>query len=190
MSTAWNSGGNFENPPAGAHVGRLISIIDLGTQTSTWEGKENTRRQTLLTWELPHEQMESGKNFTISKFYTTSLGETSTLYKDLTSWLGKPPSLPFDPKALLGKGCQVVVISNEDTGKVKVSTVVGLPKGTSLPKEEGYPELFFSLESFDEDVYANVTSGIQKIIEKSPEYAAIMNGENTEQGAEEEEIPF
>lgn len=190
MSTMWDSGGNFENAPAGAHVARLINIIDLGTQTSTYEGKENTRRQSYLTWELPHELKEDGKPFTVSKFYTASLGEKSNLYKDLTSWLGKPPATPFDPKSLLGKGCQVVVISNEDTGKVKVSAVVSLPKGTTLPKEKVYPELFFSLDEFDEDAFAQVPAGIQKMIEKSPEYEAIMNGDTPAADTSEEEIPF
>lgn len=190
MSKTWESGGNFENAPTGPHVARLISIIDLGTQTSTYEGKENVRRQNYLTWELPNELREDGKTFTVSKFYTASLGEKSNLYKDLTSWLGKPPTVPFDPKSLLGKGCQVVVVGNEDNGKVKVSAVVGLPKGTALPKEAPYPELFFSLDDFDEDAFSKVPAGIQKMIEKSPEYEAIINGETATAAKPDEDIPF
>lgn len=192
MSKAWESTGTFVNAPAGAHVAVLVGVTDLGTQASTYQGEEKPpRRQTYLTWELPHELMEDGRPFKVNKFYTASLGEKSTLYKDLTSWLGKPPTAPFDPKTLLGKGCQVVIVENEDSGKIKVSAVVGLPKGTTVPKETVNPLTYFSLDEFDEEAYAEIPKGIQNIIAKSPEYAAVMSGDLGADSVEaEEDIPF
>ena len=122
----------FEQAPAGAHIATLISITDLGTQEGEWKGEKKLQRKVVFTWELPHETREDGKPFIVNKWYTRSLGESANLFKDLTTWLGKAPAIPFDPKSLLGKGCQVVISKNEETGKSKVTTVVSLPKGTKV----------------------------------------------------------
>ena len=83
---------SFEQPPTGSHVGRCISIIDLGTQRTTYEGEAQIKHQVILRWELSNELMESGehvgKPFTVSRFYTASLHEKSGLRKDLASWRG------------------------------------------------------------------------------------------------------
>ena len=42
----------FEIAPAGSHMGRLYSIIDLGTQKSEWEGKVNFLRKVKFFFEL------------------------------------------------------------------------------------------------------------------------------------------
>ncbi len=188
---------SYDNAPAGPHVARLISIIDLGTQEGSYEGKPTQRRQNLFVWEIPDELREDGKPHTIGKFYTQSVNEKSNLGKDLTSWLGKAPVPPKTAeesvkftndviKPLLGKGCQIVVIENADTGKVKVSSVIGLPKGTTLPKESAYPYVFFDLDAYDEEVFDNLTEWQKNTIMKSPEFAKIMSGDSEE----EPEIPF
>lgn len=173
-----NSGSTFEQPPVGAHAAVLIRIVDIGTQTGEWQGKEVIRRQNILTWELPHELREDGKPYIISKFYTASLGEKANLTKDLTSWLGKAPTPPFDPKSILGKGCQVVISERENSDKRVVSAVVGLPKGVELPRETTNPLVFFSLDEgeFSEEIFDGLSDNLQKMIMKSPEYAKIVNG--------------
>lgn len=186
MSKLWESSGQaFEPAPVGVHDAICVSIIDLGTQTSTYNNEENTRRQNLITWELPEELREDGKPFTISKFYTASIGEKANLYKDLTSWLGKPPTAPFDPESILGKGCQLIVTEKND--KHVVSTVAGLKKNAKLPTPVN-PLVHFTLDEFDEDVFDGLSNGIKKIIMRSPEYAAIVTGGEPEEV--DEEIPF
>jgi len=191
----WDKGGSFVQPPTGPHNATLIRIVDIGTQVSEYKGQETVRRQNILTWELPHEKMDDGQPFIISKFYTASLGEKANLTKDLTSWFGKAPN-PKDydsagQRALLGKHCQVVVSQREDSDKRVVSTVVGLAKGTDMPKTPHNPLVYFSLDEFDEEVFGNLSEGIQKIIMKSPEYEAIVNGTTpSEEVTEEDDIPF
>lgn len=189
MSKNWNtSGTTFEQAPIGPHEAICIRIIDLGTQESVWKDEKIVRRQSLLTWELPNELRDDDQPFIISKFYTASLGEKANLYKDLTSWLGKPPVAPFDPTSLLGKGCQVVVTERND--KHVVSAVVGLSKSTKLGKPTN-DLVFFSLDEFNEDVFNNLPDGIQKMIMKSPEYADVVaGGPATVAEDVEEEIPF
>lgn len=175
MSKQWNaSGTTFEQAPLGAHKAICVRIIDLGTQESEYKGEKTIRRQNLLTWELPDELREDGQPYIISKFYTASLGEKANLYKDLTSWLGKPPTVPFDPKSLLGLGCQVIVTERNE--KHVVSTVVALSKKEKVDKPHN-DLIFFSLDEFDGDVFDKLPDGIQKMIMKSPEYAdAAMGG--------------
>lgn len=190
-----NKGGSFEQAPTGAHLGVLVKIVDIGTQEGEYQGKKTSRRQNILTWELPNETREDGQPFIISKFYTASIGEKANLTKDLTSWLGTPPKPPFDPKSLLGKACQVIVTAREGSDKHVVSAVVSLPKGMAAPDKTHNEFVFLSLEpaEFDEDVFNNLGQGLQQMIMKSPEYARIINGdvEEVDQTAEQDtDIPF
>jgi hypothetical protein len=188
----------FEAAPTGVHRAKLFSIVDLGTQTGTYEGKPTVNRQLHFTWELVDETKDDGTPYTISKFYNQSLGERANFILDMTSWLGKAPAIPTDGaakaqfvldllKSLLGKGCQLVIVDKE--GKHKISTITGLGKTDKLPDGTVNEVLFFDLDNFDEDVYEKVPKGIQGIIQKSPEYGAVINGPAVEE-APEEEIPF
>lgn len=186
MSKTWEtSGQTFEPAPVGVHDAICVSVTDLGTQTSTYNNEENTRRQNLVTWELPEELREDGKPHTISKFYTASIGEKANLYKDLTSWFGKPPVAPFDPQSLLGVGCQLII--TEKNEKHVVSTVAGLKKNAKLPSPVN-ELVYFTLDEFNEEVFDKLSNGIKKMIMRSPEYAKIVNGDEPEE--EDQDIPF
>jgi hypothetical protein len=114
--------------PAGAHNGVLVDIVDLGPVESVYNGKKKTREMVKLTWEL-EAVMSDGRRFTISKKYTASLFDKATLYKDLSSWRGKPFTEQeldgFDLDKLLGVPCQLFIIHEEREGKLwaKVSAI-------------------------------------------------------------------
>lgn len=190
----WEKGGSFVQPPVGAHAATLVRIVDIGTQTGEYKGQETVRRQNILTWELPHEKMEDGQPFIISKFYTASLGDKANLTKDLTSWFGKAPNpAEYDSEGqrkLLGKHCQVVISEREDSDKRVVSAVVSLGKGTEMPKTPHNPLVYFSLDEFDAEVFDALSEGIQKMIMKSPEYEAVVNGSVPADESGDEDIPF
>ncbi len=190
MSKSWSTGGGtFEQAPIGAHEAICIRIVDLGTQESEYKGEKTSRRQNLITWELPEEARDDGQPFIISKFYTASLGEKANLFKDLTSWLGKAPTVPFDPKSLLGKPCQVVVTERNE--KHVVSAVVALKQKDAAKLGEPHnPLVFFSLDEFDEEVFDDLPQGIQRMVMKSPEYAtALADGPVTVADEPDEEDP-
>ncbi len=188
------SSSTFEQAPVGNHAAICIKIVDIGTQENEWKGEKNYRRQNIITWELPNETREDGKPYIISKFYTASLGDKATLTKDLTTWLGKPPTRPFDPKQLLGKACQVVVTEREGSDKHVVSSVSSLTKGVSIPKKPHNPTVYLSLEpdEFDQEVFDSLSDGVKGFILKSPEYATIVGTEfdSPVDGASEADIPF
>ena len=132
----------FEQPPVGTHVARCIKLIDIGTQEGEYQGKATRKRQIIIGWELGNELMSegeyAGKPFSVSKFYTMSLGEKANLRKDLSNWRGRdftPEELAgFEAKNLLGKCCMVSLTEN-DKGRARVTGVMALPRGMSQPAQ-------------------------------------------------------
>lgn len=195
----FDNAGSFEQAPTGIHKAKLFSIVDLGTQTGQYDGKPTINRQLHFTWELTEETKEDGKPYVISRFYNQSLGEKSNFIQDITSWLGKAPNVPSarEDKAtfvmellqsLLGKGCQLVIVDKD--GKHRISTVTGLGKSDKLPDGTVNDLIFFDLDNFDDDVFDKIPNGLQAMIQKSPEYAQIINGDADQPAPEQDEIPF
>ena len=180
-----DSGGGttFEQPPTGSHSARCISIIDLGTQKNTYEGETQMKHQLIIRWELSNELMtegeHKGKPFTVSKFYTASLHEKAGLRKDLAAWRGRdftPEELKgFDLKSILGKPCMLAVGMSEK-GKAKVSTVMALPKGMTVPAQVN-PSFNFSLskDQFTAESFEALSKGFKEMVISSPEYQSIIN---------------
>lgn len=173
-----SGGGDFEQPPIGTHVARCIKLIDIGTQQGEYQGKATFRRQVIIGWELPNELMQDGDNagkpFTVSKFYTASLGEKANLRADLKNWRGRDFTdeelAGFEAKNILGKPCMLSITLN-DKGKARVTGVMALPKGTPVPDQIN-ETLFFSLEpsDFKPEVFEALSEGYKKMIRVSPEY--------------------
>lgn len=173
-----SGGGDFEQPPIGTHVARCVKMIDIGTQKGEYQGLATFKRQVIIGWELPNELMTTGeyagKPFGVSKFYTASLSEKANLRADLKNWRGRdftPEELGgFDAKNILGKPCMLSLTST-DKGKIKVTGVMALPKGTQVPDQVN-DTLYFSLEpdEFKQEVFDSLSDGYKKMIQVSPEY--------------------
>ena len=178
-------GTSFEQAPTGSHAARCISIIDIGTQKSTYEGEVQIKHQLIVRWELPNEFMTAGefagKPFTVSKFYTASLNEKARLRIDLAAWRGRdftPEELKgFDLKNILGKACMLAVGMSEK-GKAKVSAVMALPKGMTIP-EQVNPTFHFSLDAFKASDFELLSKGFKEMVCASPEYQRLIKPEPT-----------
>ena len=176
MSAVWkdNGGGDFENPEPGSYAATCYKIIDIGTQTSEYQGKTNSRRQVILGWELD-EAMSDGRPFVVSKFYTASLSEKANLRHDLAGWRGRdftPEELGgFSPRNILGKSCLVTLTKN-DKGKIRVTGVAKLPKGMTAPPLQN-EQVFFHLDEFDAATFDKLSDGVKKLIVQSPEYQSV-----------------
>lgn len=207
MKWSDTGGGDFEQPPVGTHVARCIKIIDIGTQRGEYQGKATIRRQCIIGWELPTELMTEGeyvgKPFTVSRFYTCSLGEKANLRRDLESWRGRAFTEEelngFEAKNILGKACLLGLTPN-DKGKVRVTGVMALPRGTQVPDQIN-PVTFLSLErgEFDRAVFDALSDGYKRLITVSPEYQELTNpataSQQTRTGAGalaemDDDIPF
>ncbi len=192
-------GGDWEQPPTGLHVARSIGLIDIGTQKGEYQGQPTIKRQFILKWELPNELMtrgeQAGMPFVVSKFYTASLSEKSTLRKDLEAWRGKEFTKEelagFDSKAILDKPCMIQI--SEKNGRNKVTAVTCLAKGTPVPPAVNRLQ-WFSLDEFDEAMFQSFSEKLQEMIRKSPEYKSavsmMVGGDPSTQFDDLEDAPF
>lgn len=175
-----DSGGTFEQPEPGTYAAVCYKILDIGTQEGEYLGQKNSKRQVILGWEIS-EKMTTGENagkpFIVSKFYTQSLNEKSTLRHDLAGWRGRdftPEELAgFDARNILGKTC-MLSLTLTDKGKIKVASVAKLPKGMEGPTQVNQ-SVFLSLEpnDFDRKVFEAQTDKMKAIIMQSPEWDSL-----------------
>jgi hypothetical protein len=174
----WSAPDNagWTEPETGNCTAICIRIIDLGTQENDYQGKVNLRRQSLIVWELPDQLDGEGKPLTISKAYTSSLGDKATLRKHLESWRGRAFTAEelagFEAKNLLGKSCllNLVTVQGQKGEKVVISAISPLPKGMPAPKTAFHEPFIYSLDDHDPAIWDKLSDGIKRWIGRSEEH--------------------
>jgi hypothetical protein len=192
-----SGGGNFKRVPAGVHIGRCYSLIDLGTQETSGQFGVKLQHKIRIGWELFGEDEQGqplviemdGKQvpMTISKSYTVSLHEKSSLRKDLAAWRSRDfteeEAKAFDVSALLGAYCMVNVTTSETNGKT-YSNVAGLSPLPAVIKKNRpagvHEHVRFDLDDPDMEVFATFHEKLQEAIKRSPEWAARMGSTKRE----------
>lgn len=185
----------FRNPDAGSYVGRCISIIDTGTQTTVWEGVQKQQHKILINFELFGEDSKGvleieGKPLTVYKRYTYSNHEKATLMADLKSWLGKV-ELPLDFNSLLGKFALVNVVHNEFQGKTyaNIDGLTQLPSALAKALPNGFNEPFiYGIKQHPKN-FDKVWGWQQEMIKKSAEF---VNVEAKKEAVtiQDDDVPF
>jgi len=194
--------GSYERPPEGNHVAVCCALIDLGTQHSEKYG--NDQRKVMVEWELASETKEDGSPFYIDKIYTFSMNEKARLRQDLESWRGvrfsKDDFGKFELSALIGKGCMLNIVHDENGDKVyaNIASIARLPKGMSPPSLVKSPRIF-SLEpnEYDADGMVGLRDAIVEKIKSSPEWKKLNTGRGPVRSTAdpvyeevEDEVPF
>lgn len=161
--------------PSGTYFARCVSIIDLGTQTETYEGKVSKKPRMVIIWEIPDQRTEDGSlPRTLSNWYTISLNEKANLRRDLESWRGKPfqEGEWFEYKNLMGAPCLLGVMEYTNKAGKKRNKITSVSK---LPN--GYPDqpqetdgLYFDLSEFDQSAFDRVGEYFQGRIQESDEW--------------------
>lgn len=183
VSRFGQGGGDFEITPEGVHNAVCIAVIDIGTQASSYQGKEKQTPKILVRWEID-ELMEDGRPFMVQQRYTASMHEKATLRKHLEAWRGKKFTDAelgpggFSMNKLLGAGCQLQIVHEENNGKTyaNIASIMKLSKGMKALEPTVDP-ILLDLESaatFDKDVWESLSDNMKEIIAKSPEYQAII----------------
>jgi hypothetical protein len=207
-----SGGGNFKRVPPGAYIGRCYSLIDLGTQTSSFQGQDKTAHKLRIGWELFGEDADgqpltidfNGRQMpmTINKTYTVSLHEKASLRKDLAAWRGRDFSADearaFDVSKLMGAFCMVNVTESEGANGKTYSNVAGLtplPGALKNNKPNGVHELQrFDLDEPDMEVFATFHAKLQEQIQSSPEWQRMHQRTNHQQASatetELDDCPF
>lgn len=176
MIASDNGGQVIPKLEGGVYTAISSAIIDLGLQTS--EKFQKTQRKFMMIWNIKGEEVEvNGEKLprTMSKEYSFSLNEKSTLRKDLQSWRGKvftdEELQGFNLLNILNKPCQLQIILEEKNSKQynNIAGIMSLPKGTTV--EELQNTYHFDIE--DESTYmnwSNIPSWIQERIKKAENY--------------------
>ena len=128
------AGPNIIPAPAGSHSAVCCDVVDIGVVEVKYRDKTTSQHKIRIVWQID-EDRDDGKPFQVSKRYTLSLHEKSTLRKDLEAWRGKAFTQPelegFDVEVLIGVTCLLSVIHNSQTGQTfaNVNSIMRLPKG-------------------------------------------------------------
>ena len=194
---------DFKIAPAGLHMARLYSVIDLGHQATEWAGETKIMHKVVLTWELHGDddagnplQTDDGKPLIVSKRYTVSLGDQSTLRKDLESWSGKKMTeedrKAFDLKTLLNKFCMLSIVHSDDGKYANVGSINSVPTAirNAIPEGINAPISFWLNEYTKEQYDALPKYYREKITESSEWRGSKAKAEATADATGLDDIPF
>ena len=176
-------------PEAGATVGILYSLVDLGTQKTNWDNEEKWTPKVRLTFELPEqldefEVEENGKRTKVSKpmvvsiEQTRSLGEKASLRKLLEQWRGQTFTgaelKAFSLKNLLGKPAMLTLIHKTSQAGRAYCAIAGaskLPKGMKAPASTINDTIYYEIEEGEGGQFNDMPDWLQEKIRASKEFA-------------------
>lgn len=176
---------SFDPVPTGVYPARCYQVLDLGTQQRQWNGEIKARHELKLVFELlGDEKRDDGKPYSISKTFTLSLAENSALRPFLEAWRGKAFTAEeldgFDIAKLVGAYCQINVM--HETGKDGKSTfaVIGsvMPLGKQDKPDAVNPNLVFTFDPWDQEVFDNLHEKTQETIKAAYEYHEMFGDKN------------
>jgi hypothetical protein len=198
-------------PEAGATVGVLYSLVDLGHQKTNWDNQEKWTPKVRLTFELPdqtdeYEVEENGKRTTVQKpmvvsiEQTRSLGEKASLRKLLEQWRGQTFTSKelqaFSLKNLLGKPAMLTLIHKTSQQGRQYCAIAGaskLPKGMKAPATTTNDQLYYEIEQGEAGQFNDMPDWLQEKIRASKEFATSA-GKSTatkiEVDADGNQVPF
>lgn len=183
--TAENNGGNYTPMPQGNYVARCYQMIEIGTVEEEFQGEKKTAKKVRLGFEFPTElkvfKEENGEQpYVLSKEFTLSMHEKSSLRKFLEAWRGKSfadhEAKSFDITVLLNKPCMInVVHKDSDKGtRANISSVGAMPKGLACP-EQINPTMLLSYDSWNQDLFESMPDFIKDKIKSSKEYKKMFS---------------
>lgn len=177
----------FTPVPPGTYMARCYRIVDLGTQKSTYLGKDKFLPKVMLQFEVHGEDdkgaqlvTSKGEPMTISKNFTLSLAEKATLRKDLVSWRGRDFTKDeldgFALKNVLGAWAMISVTKSAGNDGKEYTNIASV---SSVPKQfkQSLPEAFnktaiFSIAEANMELFETFSDGLKAKIMSSPEWQA------------------
>lgn len=188
---------------AGVYVGRLYSIVDLGTVESTWQGETKPRHEVRFVFEIPSirreyktkEGVEIHTSATLSKTYTFSMAEKANLRKELSSWLGKTftddEAADFDLDVLLGRVGMLNIVHKDGTSAKYhlIQNIMPLMAGVQAPEPEHDYSTFW-LSDFNQSTFETLPERVRNRIVESSEYKQRVNSPIADDISDLKNIPF
>lgn len=190
---------SYEIMDGGVYPGRCIRVVEVGTQTKTFNNEPKEIIELVITWET-NELMEDGRPFIVSWKGTNSLNNKAKLYKLLSDWRGKPftpdEAKAFQVSNILDKPCLLNVVQEEwkdRDGNIRVSnhvaSVMPLPKGMNC-NERHNDLLDFGCPQDIPLLWNKLYPSEKKLLRKSKEYKNLYGeAENPPTIADESQAP-
>lgn len=189
--------------PAGMHIARCYSIVDMGTQPGSLKFPE-PKRKIYITWELPEQTDEFDgveKPLVVGNSYNAAFGEKANLSIMLKNWFAdKQPD--GDMVAWLDRHCagrpaliNIVHNKKEDRTFANIATVSPLPEKLLAGVAEQFnPSVVFEMfgQKFPQDEFDKIPKWLQDKIKTSPEFRKYFGG-GSQPGFDENEdsvLPF
>ena len=134
----------FKPAPAGLLPAVCVDVVDHGEVMTPYRPKPV--RQISLRWQIDKTDPDTGRRFVVSRRYSLSLNERSTLSKDLENWR----SVTFTPadrragfelEQLIGDNCLLQVVqepAKDGTGQMFARVRAVLPSNGTTIRAEGY----------------------------------------------------
>lgn len=176
-------------PEAGATVGVLYSIVDMGHLETNFDNKKKWTPKVRFTFELPdqtdeYEVVENGKTTKVQKpmvvsiEQTRSLGEKASLRKLLEQWRGQTFTSKelqaFSLKNLLGKPAMLTLIHKTSQQGRQYCAIAGaskLPKGMKAPASTINDTIYYEIEEGEAGQFNEMPDWLQEKIRASKEFA-------------------
>ena len=187
---ATNKGGesNYTLIPAGNHIARCYSMVELGTLSEVILGQEKQVHKIRLTFELPDElrvfNADKGEQpCVISKEFTLSMNEKSNLRAFLKSWRGKDfteeEAASLDVTSLLGIPCLLNIIhkpSKKDSSRIydEIASATPLMKNMTCPPQVN-GNFEFSLQDWNPNHFELLPDFLKEKVRSSKEYKAMFS---------------
>jgi hypothetical protein len=188
--------------PSGSYPARCISMIDIGSIPTEWQGEKKIRALIRLKFELPtvtkvFNPDKGEQPFVIERQFTKSLHEKSALRPFLDNWRGKALTdeecQAFDLSNLLGASCLLSVVHNSvgDRTYANIGGISTLPEGLQCPAQFNHSFIWDYVDNYNEDAVTSentfIPSWLQETIKSSSEWR-MKNGVNEDDFVSDDNI--
>lgn len=188
IATNKGGGNNIEPIPTGNYPAICYSMIHIGTVEENILGTIKILNKVRITWELPTElkvfKEENGEQpIVISKEFTLSMHEKSTLRNYLKNWRGKDfteeEANAFDITKLIGVPCMLNITHKKSKDGQRTYAEIGsistMPKGFECPPQIN-ESFIFTYENFNENNFNKLPEFIRLKMITSEEYKKLKSG--------------
>ena len=147
----------WENPSTGLHNAVCVDVIDLGEQTTTYQGETKTRNMLQLKFRIGDQDKSDGTPMFINRKYTATLNEKGALRKDLKSWRGQDLSVDekkeFNPDVLVGAQAQLNIEEwqkSDGTPGTSIGAILPPANGQDVKVPDDYERVVIENNNVDD----------------------------------------
>jgi hypothetical protein len=166
---------SYHVTPVGLHHARCFSIIEIGTNEGTFNGKTVVIPKVVAQFEILDWNDGYGNIPIVNQIYTISSHPKSRLRRVMELLKGRKFTSDeldeIETKWMVGQHCILNIFHVESNGytNAKIADVLPVSASTSLP-DPVYPDRIFTVETPDLDVFRVLPIWIRKMIQGSAEW--------------------